>query len=116
MMKNNMLKGLFEDKRKFFSKIKFSPFIMQYPSPDTWTKDFFVSDFLDNLLEMDIKNLNLYIHIPFCDYFCAYCSFSKKLVNNDLIDRYLDKLEQEIKFYNQLINFKSIKIDTIFIG
>lgn len=106
---------LLKNKKQFFEKIKFMPFLMQYPSPNLWTNDFLKLDFLDNILESNINSLNLYIHIPFCDYLCKYCSFSKVLVNNDLIDKYFSKLKEELNFWDRILNFSKIQIDTIFI-
>ena len=111
-----MLIDLLKDKKKFFGKVKFTPFLMQYPSPDLWSKNFSKSDFLDNILDLEIKDLNIYLHIPFCDYLCKYCSFSKILLKNDMIDKYFLGLEQEISFWNKLLDFSKINIKTIFIG
>jgi len=111
-----MLLDLLQDKNKFFENIEFTPFLMQYPSPDFWIKDFSKLDFLETFLDFNIKGLNLYIHIPFCDYLCAYCSFSKILKNDKYIDLYLQKLDKELDFWNKIINFSKIEIKTIFIG
>ena len=42
----------------------------------------------------DIKSL--YIHIPFCSEICSYCDFVKVYKNDSIIDRYLDRLKDEI--------------------
>lgn len=48
--------------------------------------------------------LSLYIHIPFCNQKCKYCSFNIFPVNNienshKIIDNYISSLEKEIDFY-----------------
>lgn len=48
--------------------------------------------------------LSLYIHIPFCNQKCKYCSFNIFPVNNienshKIIDNYISSLEKEISFY-----------------
>jgi len=54
---------------------------------------------------------NCYIHIPFCDNICSYCDFCKLFYNTNLVDKYLDKLEEEITtVYNGEV------LDTIYIG
>lgn len=54
---------------------------------------------------------NCYIHIPFCNNICSYCDFSKLLYNEELVDKYLTSLENEIKN-----NYKNEKLETIYIG
>lgn len=48
--------------------------------------------------------LSIYIHIPFCNQKCKYCSFNIFPVNNienshKIIDNYISSLEKEIDFY-----------------
>ena len=52
-----------------------------------------------------------YIHIPFCNKICSYCDFCKILYKEDLVDKYLDTLEKEIKS-----NYKGEMLDTLYIG
>ena len=54
---------------------------------------------------------SVYIHIPFCDHLCTYCDFAKRFYNEDIVNKYLDALEVEIKekYQNELIK-------TIYIG
>lgn len=54
----------------------------------------------------------LYIHIPFCKTICSYCDFPKRLGNNDLFEKYIDRLILEIKHYQNELN----DIDTVYIG
>lgn len=58
-----------------------------------------------------MKNLSLYIHIPFCDQKCYYCDFPSFAGKSDLKDRYIDALNKEIEETS-----KEYIIDTIFIG
>jgi len=61
---------------------------------------------------MVIKNKkSVYIHIPFCNNICSYCDFNKFYYNENLIDKYLCSLENEIKK-----NYKGEIINTIYIG
>lgn len=52
-----------------------------------------------------------YIHIPFCDNICSYCDFCKMYYKEDLVDKYLTSLEQEIESI-----YKGEELETIYIG
>lgn len=56
----------------------------------------------------------VYIHIPFCDFICYYCDFSKVYIKGQPVDRYIEALLQEIKKTLQL--HPQTAIDTIYIG
>ena len=53
----------------------------------------------------------VYIHIPFCNYICAYCDFCKVFYNNKYVNKYFNALEKEIKN-----NYKGEKISSLYIG
>ena len=59
-------------------------------------------------------SISLYIHIPFCPSVCAYCSFATVISNNDLTERYVDKLCYELKAFKERLAHK--KIDSIYMG
>ena len=54
---------------------------------------------------------SVYIHIPFCSDICSYCDFCKMFYNDNLVDKYLEELQKEIKekYKNEIIN-------TLYIG
>jgi putative coproporphyrinogen dehydrogenase len=64
---------------------------------------------MENLL--DVENKSVYIHIPFCDIICSYCDFCKLYSNDNMIDKYLDELDKEIKS-----RYKGEVIETLYIG
>lgn len=53
----------------------------------------------------------VYIHVPFCSNICAYCDFPKVLYDKKYIDRYLERLDEEID-----ARYKGEKVKSIFIG
>ena len=52
-----------------------------------------------------------YIHIPFCKSICSYCDFCKVFYKEELVDKYLISLENEIKK-----RYKGEVLDTLYIG
>ncbi len=59
---------------------------------------------------------SLYVGIPFCPSICAYCSFSSTPIKKDpdLVNGYLEKLEEEIEFSANLLNNKIL--NTVYVG
>ena len=61
-----------------------------------------------------MKNLELYIHIPFCEKKCNYCDFVSFNENRENIEKYIHKLLSEIKSKSHLGN--NYIISSIYIG
>ncbi len=60
-------------------------------------------------------NLNLYIHIPFCNYKCTYCTLlSAKINDESLIKAYNQALIREIKEYGKIAGHMTV--DSIYLG
>ena len=60
-------------------------------------------------LKSNVKSV--YIHIPFCNSICSYCDFCKIYYNEDIVNKYLDTLIEEIKS-----EYNGEKLQTIYIG
>lgn len=60
------------------------------------------------------KELELYIHIPFCVKKCAYCDFLSAPAKKEARESYVRALIKEIDHYKKLSEFYTIS--TIFIG
>jgi len=60
------------------------------------------------------KSPLLYIHIPFCDSKCFYCSFNSYTNLHHTQDRYIEALSKQFDFEVQ--RFKAQKFKTVFIG
>lgn len=63
---------------------------------------------------MKNKNLEIYIHIPFCVRKCAYCDFLSAPANEETYERYVNALINEIKLNK--VKMEGYKISSIFIG
>ena len=61
-----------------------------------------------------MKNLSLYIHIPFCVRKCHYCDFLSSSCDGDTRQKYVNVLCREIA--ERAGQFKNKKVDTIFFG
>ncbi len=67
--------------------------------------------------EINKKNYNLYIGIPFCPSKCSYCSFTSYVdLKENKINRYIESLVYEIKETIKMAIKKGLKPDTIYIG
>ena len=69
-----------------------------------------------------MKNIGIYIHIPFCKSKCYYCDFVSYCNEEKNIDLYIKCMEKEIEFKSKelvkfaLNNNEQFEIDTIYIG
>ena len=58
------------------------------------------------------RPLMLYIHIPFCEELCPYCSFYKVTFEKSLAEQYYDSLFEEIRQWHD----KGYIFDSVYIG
>lgn len=61
----------------------------------------------------------VYIHIPFCKSRCPYCDFYSARCNDDLKERYVDALIEEIKTLRRcgtITNGRLRNVDTLYLG
>ena len=69
-----------------------------------------------------MKNIGIYIHIPFCKSKCYYCDFVSFCNEEKYIDLYIKCLNKEIEYKSnelkqfELKNNEKFEIDTIYIG
>ena len=76
-----------------------------------------VLSYWDNYLHTKSNSdyTTLYIHIPFCLQRCRYCLYqTNELKDVSDVDRYLDRLENEILFYREAVG--KLKIQSIYLG
>lgn len=60
------------------------------------------------------RELELYIHIPFCVKKCAYCDFLSGPASNQQIEEYVQALIEEIRYYKEVA--KKYEVSTVFLG
>ena len=60
------------------------------------------------------RDLELYIHIPFCVKKCAYCDFLSGPASNQQIEEYVQALIEEIRYYKEFV--KKYEVSTVFWG
>jgi menaquinone C8-methyltransferase len=58
------------------------------------------------------KDIQLYIHIPFCRVLCPYCSFHRVAFREDLTRSYFQALRKELEIYGQ----RGFRFSEIYIG
>lgn len=61
-----------------------------------------------------MKELGIYVHIPFCKQKCNYCDFISYSNKNNLVEKYIEALKQEIKSNAESV--REYEITTIYIG
>lgn len=68
-----------------------------------------------NLMQLkEVKEINLYLHIPFCKSMCPYCPYNRISFEKKLLKRYFLALHKEIDLYSEIMG--STKISSIYIG
>jgi len=63
-----------------------------------------------------VFNLLLYIHIPYCDSKCHYCSFNTYVDKFDTREDYMHALHKQLSFELKRFNTQKNSIETLFIG
>lgn len=62
----------------------------------------------------ECKELSIYIHIPFCVRKCLYCDFLSAPAEEEVRERYVDRLVQEIREESE--KYRNYKITSVFFG
>lgn len=65
-------------------------------------------------MKINVRELELYIHIPFCIKKCRYCDFLSAPAPEHVIQAYLDQMLQEIRAVSQ--SYTNNQVTTVFIG
>lgn len=62
------------------------------------------------------NSLGLYIGIPFCPTRCLYCSFTSNITSEDVIEKYLEALLDEIDFAGEQMHKAGLYAESVYIG
>jgi oxygen-independent coproporphyrinogen-3 oxidase len=68
---------------------------------------------------MPVKDLNLYLHLPFCEFSCPFCHYDTRhtrigVRESESVSNYLDALKSEIQNWKKFLSGSSL--DSIYIG
>ena len=81
------------------------------------TKPFlFKNEYDEKLSFVELDNLGLYVHIPFCRSICNFCPYCKVKYQSDLCDKYIDALIKEIHLVGNQIKEKKVVTSLYFGG
>ena len=95
----------------------------EYPTKDHWefgfTSEVFQSAMLDWFPRNQDKKIFFYVHIPFCEQLCWFCTCSKFITSDyDKVEEYLKYLYKEIDLLQKFLELNNIKLNvgTVFFG
>ena len=119
-MKNSPL-SYSELVRKYHQNLVFN--YAEYPTCDHWSTNFRSEDYKKALVEWLSKNkeksIFFYVHIPFCEQLCWFCTCSKFITKNyETVKNYMKYLYKEIDLLFNFLNENNIKLNvgTVFFG
>jgi len=107
--------------KKYHQDIVFN--YAEYPTKDHWSFSFNSDNYKKAILEWFPKNKDkkifFYVHIPFCEQLCWFCTCSKMITNDyNKVSEYLNYLNKEIDLLFNFLNTNKIKLNvgTVFFG
>ena len=110
-----------ELQRKYHQNLVFN--YSEYPTLDHWDFNYRSDQYTNSLVEWlkrnPKKNIFFYVHIPFCEQLCWFCTCSKFITKNyENVSNYLVDLHKEIDLLFGLLKKNNIKLNvkTLYFG
>lgn len=107
--------------KKYHQDIVFN--YAEYPTKDHWSFGFNENDYKKAIKEWfpnnKDKKIFFYVHIPFCEQLCWFCTCSKMITKDySKVTEYLKYLNKEIDLLFNFLNTNNIKLNvgTVFFG
>ena len=71
-----------------------------------------------NFINVDKKNISIYVGMPFCPTRCLYCSFTSNPIGSSkkLVEPYLEGLKYEIRKVSEFVTENKLNIETVYFG
>lgn len=63
-----------------------------------------------------LREVSLYIHMPFCPSVCEFCYFGKMPFNKSLYNKYVEALKKEILMFKDHPDFHKREVTAIYVG
>ncbi len=75
-----------------------------------------VTDFKKTLGRMQVENLGIYVHVPFCLARCRFCAFYMERLSEDRVQTFMDGLAHELRLYARDLGLRKMPVQTIYFG
>ena len=75
-----------------------------------------VTDFKKTLGRMQVENLGIYVHVPFCRVRCRFCAFYMESLREDRVQAFMDGLAHELRLYARDLGLRKLPVHTIYFG
>jgi len=75
-----------------------------------------VTDFKKILGRMQVENLGIYVHVPFCRARCRFCAFYMESLREDRVQAFMDGLAHELRLYACTLRLRKVPVHTIYFG
>jgi oxygen-independent coproporphyrinogen-3 oxidase len=93
------------------------PHWYMYPPKNVYISEPHVPDLRKHLERLVSKVANVYVHIPFCNMKCGFCSlFTTKGHSDGIIQSYVNHLVREIRNFGKHIENAPIEIGILYLG
>ena len=84
----------------------------EYPTKDHWSFEFLGNEFKSAILDWFPKNkkekIFFYVHIPFCEELCYFCTCSKSITKEYYLTKIIEILKKQKKIFTNIVITKNI--------